>query len=174
MMLRIAAEAWKAYTSPDPTALNRFVIQDWNDFPFLRDGMTLHAMRFPSTRDGLGEVERLAMMGIDAGASDFGSLFARFDNDPPRYGLGDGEFLRHLRRLASCAVPMITITESGDTTPPPKALFGITPAGRKVLAGEADFIELNNADTWLGGAHLTNEQMWRWDRDAREVRPSGR
>jgi len=174
LMLRIAAEAWKAYTSPDPTALNRFVIQDWNDFPFLRDGMTLHAMRFPSTRDGLGEVERRAMAGIDAGASDFGSLFARFDNDPPRYGLGDGEFLRHLRRLASCAVPMITITESGDTTPPPKALFGITPAGRKVLAGEADFIELNNADTWLGGAHLTNEQMWRWDRDAREVRPSGR
>jgi len=174
LMLRIAAEAWKAYTSPDPTALNRFVIQDWNDFPFLRDGMTLHAMRFPSTRDGLGEVERRAMAGIDAGASDFGSLFARFDNDPPRYGLGDGEFLRHLRRLASCAVPMITITESGDTTPPPKALFGITPAGRKVLAGEADFIELNNADTWLGGAHLTNEQMWRWDRDAREVRPSER
>jgi len=174
LMLRIAAEAWKAYTSPDPTALNRFVIQDWNDFPFLRDGMTLHAMRFPSTRDGLGEVERRAMAGIDAGASDFGSLFARFDNDPPRYGLGDGEFLRHLRKLASCAVPMITITESGDTTPPPKALFGITPAGRKVLAGEADFIELNNADTWLGGAHLTNEQMWRWDRDAREVRPSER
>jgi hypothetical protein len=174
LMLRIAAEAWKAYTSPDPTALNRFVMQDWNDFPFLRDGMTLHAMRFPSTRDGLGEVERRAMAGIDAGASDFGALFARFDANPPRYGLGDGEFLRHLRRLASCAVPMITITESGDTTPPPKALFGITPAGRKVLAGDADFIELNNADTWLGGAHLTNEQLWRWDRDAREVRPSER
>jgi hypothetical protein len=172
LMLRIAAEAWKAYTASDPTALNRFVTQDWNDFAFLRDGMTLHAMRFPSTRDGLGEVERRAMAGIEAGASDFGSLFARFDANPPRYGLGDGEFLRHLRRLASCAVPMITITESGDTTPPPKALFGITPAGRKVLAGEADFIELNNADTWLGGAHLTNEQMWRWDRDAREVRPS--
>ena len=98
---------------------------------------------------------------------------ARFDANPPRYGFGDGEFLRHLRRLASCAVPMITINESGETTPP-KALFGITPAGRKVLAGEADFIGLNNADEWLGGVHLTGGTLWRWDPNAREVRPSER
>ncbi|HYU25105.1 MAG TPA: hypothetical protein VEO74_07885 [Thermoanaerobaculia bacterium] len=173
LMLRIAAEAWKGYTAPDAAALNRFVVQDWPDFPFLRDGMTLHAMRYPSTHNGLGEVEQRAMAGIDAGASDFGSLFARFDANPPRYGFGDGEFLRHLRRLASCAVPMITINESGEAMPP-KALFGITPAGRKVLAGEADFIELNNADQWLGGVHLTGETLWRWDPHAREVRPSER
>jgi hypothetical protein len=169
MMLRIAAEAWKAYTSDDPTSLNRFVNQEWPDFAFLRDGMTLHAMRFPSVRNGLGEVEQRALAGIDDGATDFGSLFARFDNSPPRYGLGDGEFLRHLRRLASCAVPMITIAESTETSPP-KALFGITPAGRKVLAGEADFVELNNAGWWLGGTNLTRTQMWRWDPNAREVR----
>jgi hypothetical protein len=173
LMLRIAAEAWKGYTAHDAAALNRFVVQDWPDFPFLRDGMTLHAMRYPSTRNGLGEVEQRAMAGIDAGASDFGSLFTRFDANPPRYGFGDGEFLRHLRRLATCAVPMITINESGETMPP-KALFGITPAGRKVLAGEADFIELNNADQWLGGVHLTGETLWRWDPNAREVRPSER
>ena len=169
LMLRIAAEAWKGYTAPDAAALNRFVVQDWPDFPFLRDGMTLHAMRYPSTRNGLGEVEQRAMAGIDAGASDFGSLFARFDANPPRYGFGDGEFLRHLRRLASCAVPMITINESGETTPP-KALFGITPAGRKVLAGEADFIELNNAGFWFGGALLKAGHLWRWDPQGRELR----
>jgi hypothetical protein len=169
LMLRIAAEAWKAYTAPDGEALNRFVLQEWPDFAFLREGLTLHAMRFPSTRNGLGEVEQRAMAGIDSGATDFATLFARFDANAPRYGFGDGEFLRHLRRLASCAVPMITITETGDGTPP-KALFGITPAGRKVLSGEADFIELNNADQWLGGVHLTGESLWRWDAAARELR----
>jgi hypothetical protein len=173
LMLRIAAEAWKAYTAPDTAALNRFVMQDWNDFPFLRDGLTLHAMRFPSTRNGLGEVEQRAMSAIDNGATEFATLFSRFDSNPPRYGFGDGEFLRHLRRLASCAVPMITIAETGDGAPP-RALFGITPAGRKVLAGEADFIELNNADQWLGGVHLTLQSLWRWDAGARELRPSGR
>jgi hypothetical protein len=167
MMFRIAAEAWKAYTSDDASHLTRFINDDFRDFPFLREGFTLHASRFPSTFEGLGEPERRAMGGIDAGATDFASLFGQFDRNPPRFGFGDGEFLRHLRRLASCAVPMITITEVGEA--PPKALFALTPAGRKVLAGESDFIDLNNAGFWLGGVQLTRERMWRWDRERREI-----
>jgi hypothetical protein len=171
-MIRSAASAWSAYTSDDPTALNRFVAADTADFAFLRDGFTLHAARFPSTTNGLGEVERRALDGIAAGATDFMSLFARFDEAPPRYGFGDGEFLRHLRRLATVAVPMITINEvEGEV--PPKALFGLTPAGESVLEGKADFVDLNNAGFWLGGVYLTRERMWRWDAARREIVWSG-
>jgi len=172
MMFRIAAEAWKAYTSDEAQALDSILDREWRDFPFLREGFTLHASRFPSTADGLGEPERRAMQGIDAGATDFATLFSQFDREPPRFGFGDGEYLRILRRLASCAVPMITITEAGET--PPKALFALTPAGRKVLTGESDFIDLNNAGFWLGGVHLTRERMWRWNRDRREIVRSDR
>jgi hypothetical protein len=171
-MLRTAADAWSAYTSDDPMALNRFVAGAGIDFSFLRDGFLLHAARFPSTRNGLGEVERRAMDAIAAGATDFLSLFTRFDENPPRYGFGDGEFLRHLRRLASCAVPMITITEvEGEN--PPKALFVLTPAGRNVAEAKADFIDLNNAGFWLGGVHLTREKLWRWDDERKEIVVTG-
>src|SRR5207248_6082320 len=129
------------YTSADPTEINLFLCYTF-DFAFLREGYLLHAARFPSVRNGLGEVERRAMEGIAGAAPAFLSLFARLDHDPPRYGFGDGEFLRTLRRLASCAVPMITITEvEGEN--PPKALFALTPAGTNVLEGKADFIDLN-------------------------------
>ena len=166
-MLRIGASAWEAYTSDDPTALNRWVA-DTTDFPFLRDGFRLHASRFPSVKNGLGAVQRYAMEGIAAGATDFLALFGRFNELVPRWGLGDSGFLHHLRSLASCAVPMITITQlEGEN--PPKALFALTPAGERVLAGEADFIDLNNADFWLGGAHLTRERMWRWDEARQEI-----
>ena len=166
-MLRTGASAWDAYTSDDAIALNRY-IGDSGDFPFLRDGFRLHGSRFPSQKNGLGEVEKRAMEGIVAGATDFLSLFARYDQPGPRFGFGDGEFLRHLRRLASCAVPMITITEvEGET--PPKALFALTPAGQSVLEGKADFIDLNNAGFWLGGAHLKRERMWRWDEQRQEI-----
>jgi len=63
---------------------------------------------------------------------------------------------------------MITITEAGGETPP-KALFAITPAGQTVLDAKADFIDLNNAGFWLGGAHLTRERMWRWDEQRQEI-----
>ena len=167
-MIRGAANAWEAYTSEDPTALNRFILRDNADFSFLRDGFRLHSSRFPSLRNGLGEVEKRAMEGIAGGATDFLSLFTRLDQSPPRFGFGDGEFLRHLRRLASCAVPMITITEvEGES--PPKALFALTPVGQNVLDAKVDFIDLNNAGFWLGGVHLTRERMWRWDEQRQEV-----
>ena len=168
-MMRTAAGAWEAYTSDDPTALNRWVA-DTTDFAFLREGFRLHASRFPSVRNGLGAVETAAMQGIAEGAVDFLSLFARFNESLPHWGLGDSSFLRYLRRLASCAVPMITMTQVEGT--PPKTLCALTPAGKNVLDGKADFIELNNADFWLGGAHLTRERMWRWDAQRQEIAPS--
>jgi len=161
-MMNAAAMAWRAYISEEATDLNKLLDADFVDFPFLRDGFVLHASRFPSLRNGLGEVEQRALAGIEGGATDFAALFAHFDQSPPRFGFGDGEFLRHLRRLATCAVPMITITEAENETPP-KALFALTPAGRNVLEGKVDFIELNNAGFWLGGAHLTRARLWRWD-----------
>jgi hypothetical protein len=170
-MATAASLAWRAYTSDDPTALNRFLNADVADFPFLRDGLLLHASRFPSTRNGLGEVERRAVEGIEAGLTDFLSLFTRFDQDPPRFGFGDGGFLGHLKHLASAAVPVITITGE-EKANPPKALFALTPAGRNVMEGKVDFIEINNADFWLGGAHLTRERMWRWNADLRQIVPS--
>ena len=171
-MMRVAAGAWSAYTADDPIALNKFIAADSPDFPFLRDGFTLHGSRFPSTRNGLGEVERRALDGIAGGAADFMSLFARFDEAPPRFGFGDGEFLRCVRRLATCAVPMLVINEvEGET--PPKALFSITPAGQNVLDGKADFIDLNNAGFWLGGVYLTRDRLWRWDAARREIVWSG-
>jgi hypothetical protein len=167
-MMNAATLAWRAYTSEDAMDLNRMLDADFVDFPFLREGFLLHASRFPSLRNGLGEVEQRALAGIDLGATDFASLFTRFDQVPPRYGFGDGEFLRHLRRLAICAVPMITITEAENETPP-KALFTLTPAGKNVLDAKVDFIDLNNAGFWLGGAHLTRAKMWRWDGERRQI-----
>lgn len=170
-MTTAASLAWRAYTSDDPTALNRFLNADVADFPFLRDGLLLHASRFPSTRNGLGEVERRAVEAIDTGATDFISLFTRFDQSPPRFGFGDGEFLRHLKHLASVAVPVITMIGE-EKANPPKALFALTPAGRNVMEGKVNFIEINNAGFWLGGAHLTRERMWRWNADLRQIVPS--
>ncbi len=170
-MTWVASQAWTAYTAEDATELNRCIANPQRDFAFLAEGLKLHASRFPSTRNGLGEVERRVMEGIAGGATDFTALFARFDPAPPLFGFGDGEFLRHLRRLATCAVPMITISEAQGN--PPKARYALTPMGQEVLDGKADFIALNNADLWLGGAHLTHERMWRWDGEKQQVVASG-
>ena len=97
------------------------------------------------------------------GAADFATLFPLFDADPPRYGFGDGEVLRTLRRLATRAVPLISMNEVVEEGSAPKALFTLTPAAANVMDGTVDDVAVNEPDYWLGGAHLTRENLWRWD-----------
>jgi hypothetical protein len=160
-MLSAGREAWRAYTSPDPLALNAWLERDTPDFPFLREGLTLHASRFPSVRDGLGLIEQRLLTAIVEGATDFATLFPQVDLNPPRFGFGDSDILRHLRALAGRPVPLITMKEVPGQ--PPKALFQITPAGENVLGAEVDDLAINDPDLFLGGAHITKGSIWRWD-----------
>jgi len=157
-MAKSAAGAWQAYTSPDPTALNEWITRDTPDFPFLREGLTLHASRFPSMANGLGAIEHRALGHIAAGFTEFSTLFDRMNMEAPRLGFGDSEVFRHLQNLAWRAVPLITLT--GEA---PKALCAITPAGENVLRGEVDDVAINDPNQWLGGTHVTKEQLWRFD-----------
>jgi hypothetical protein len=169
-MLRAAPKAWAAFTSDDPMALNRFAKRQNADFPFLRDGMRLHASRFPSLRNGLGAVEQRMLEIVVAGAGDFRSLFDRFNVDVPRFGFGDGDILRTLRRMATAAVPLLTMDEAPGS--PPKALFRTTPAAENVLRGDVDYARVNPPSGWLGGVNLTQHNYWRWDERKHEITPS--
>lgn len=157
-MTKTAADVWRAYTSNDPSAFNEWLSRDTPDFPFLREGLALHASRFPSTTNGLGAIEQRALSHIASGFTDFATLFDHMSAEVPRFGFGDTEVFRHLRAMAARAVPLITL--SGE---PPKAICAITPAGENVLRGEVDDIAINDPDFWLGGVHLTKENVWRFD-----------
>jgi len=156
-MTGLAAEAWSAYTSPDPTALNGLLARDAAEFPFLREGLMLHASRFPSLFNGLGAMEQRVLTHVASGFTDFAKLFDHINAEVPRFGFGDSEVFRHLRALAGRPVPLITL--EGE---PPKAIATITAAGERVLTGSVDDASINDPDHWLGGAHLTKQHLFRW------------
>ncbi|HUP47080.1 MAG TPA: DUF1835 domain-containing protein [Thermoanaerobaculia bacterium] len=164
-MISVARTAWRAYTSPEPGELNALLAREFREFPFLIEGLSLHAARFPSTRNGLGIVEQRILEFIAEGSADFEALFNRFSRAQPRFGFGDSEIMRHLRDLALRRVPLVTLLEAAGTT---NAALGITEHGQAVLAG-ADDIQTNGIDLWLGGVHLTTERLWRWDSERGEV-----
>ncbi len=166
-MLNIARQVWRAYTAPDPTDLGRWTDGETSDFPFLRDGLSLHVSRFPSVTNGLDAVEQRALSLIATGVSEFGALFNAMATDMPRFGFGDSEVFRQLRNLAWNAVPLILL--NGE---PPNASFAITPAGVNVLNAAVDNLSVNDPDRWLGGVHLTKENLWRYDERARTLIPS--
>lgn len=176
--LRVAASAWGAYISPDPTAIEKLLDTDTSSLPFLDAALRAHLQRFPSTTNGLGRVESSALRLVRQGHGSFVDVFAKFSETEPIYGFGDAQVWDALGRLSSTNQPLLTITgtenrpDSQALTPEivPNARLALTDLGESVLDGEADFIALNGIDLWLGGAYLhASEGLWRWNEQSRRL-----
>jgi hypothetical protein len=83
--------------------------------------------------------------------------------------MGNGSFYWLMAGLASVRHPLLQISDT------PQLSLGevtTTAAGRNVIEGRADHIELNGIDRWLGGVHLKGDQAaWRWDRASARIVP---
>jgi hypothetical protein len=167
--LRLAARAWASYCSADPREIERLIDGDTSVMPFIGQALRLHLARFPSMKNGLGRVENRALEMISNGAIKFRQLFPRFADAESGYGLGDSQFWCSLKRLGDAKDPLLRITAPSVArqTPAsnlhPDALFELTETGRAVLTGERDFIHINGINLWLGGVHLVDGAVWRWD-----------
>jgi hypothetical protein len=78
MDLQNAAEAWAAYTSPDPTAIEEFLRSEAAQLSFLQPALKAHLERFPSRRNGLGRIENRILQLIAGGIDEMRPLFNMF------------------------------------------------------------------------------------------------
>ena len=168
--LELGAKAWQAIGSPDPSELTCIIEHaDFQDLPFLRAALIRHLEQFPSVRNGLGLSERFALEGIAEGVTQAGSLFRYHQDQEEAVFMGDATFYHYLQRLAANPAPLIRYAEQ-ESGSPAKARCGLTGVGRRVLAGEADAVELRGIDRWFGGVHLEGrEAKWRWNEGKRSL-----
>ena len=157
--LRAAQAAWKAFTSPDPTAIEGFLRADTSALPFLAAALRRHLEQFPSLDNGLSRTERQALSVLhERGSLPWRKLFVAVQKLEEQIFMGDGLFHRLMAELSSVRHPLVLMAD-GEIT--------ITHAGRNVIEARADHIELNGIARWLGGVHLKGEKAaWRWDRPA--------
>ena len=172
--LELGSKAWRAYSAPDALQLISLLRTDLSTLPFLRDALTKHLLRFPSTRNGLGRIENLGLELVGSGYPAFKSLFPAFMRREPEYGFGDAQFYLAMRGLATARVPLLKQKNNGNPAPDPLRMllsaFEITERGEAVLACAEDFVINNGIDMWLGGVHLHGkESQWRWDDDTQQL-----
>lgn len=167
--LRLASAAWAAYRSPDPRAIEELLHDDTSSLPLLHNAFMAHLARFPSTRNGLGRIENRALELIDQGLESFGELFPGFGREESLYGLGDFQLWLALKQMSMARTPLLTC-ENGQSMHEPlesaklrNTKFALTPQGKLALTGEGDFVAMNGIDLWLGGVHVLDDQLWRWD-----------
>jgi hypothetical protein len=163
--LEIGRAAWRAFTSPEPAEIERFLATDSAPLPFLAPALRRHLQEFPWTRDGLSRTERAILEEVERGTTEPVALFRAVQGREDRFFLGDLSFWRIVREMADARAPLLelaTVPAGGRGLPGGEVR--LTDAAREVLAGRADAIDLNGIDRWLGGVHLRgDESPWRWD-----------
>jgi hypothetical protein len=154
-----AQRAWEAVRSPDPSAVSAVRHDPPASRPFLAAAFARWLEELPGVRDGLSRTERQLLQLLAHGPLLSGALFESSQDleDAPFHG--DFWVLRTLASLEGAA-PLVTLTEGSAA---------ITDAGRSVLAGDADRVDLLGIDRWLGGTHLVPGAVWRWDAGASEL-----
>jgi len=161
--LEEAAAAWAAFREPGPTALAELTVPA---LPFLAPALRRLLEELPAAADGLSRTERSALQTIDAGARTPPASFVASQRLEETPFLGDTWYYRTLAALGRGANRLLETGDGAPLPPPPPLGDGLqfarlqlrlTPNGERVLAGEADRVELLGVDRWIGGTHVTPE-----------------
>jgi hypothetical protein len=162
--LALARDAWTAFRSPDPTAIEGVLATDTSALPYLAAALARYLEEFPSTRDGLSRSERRLLEIAGAGPIPLLHAFPRMHDDETAFYITDESLEDRVDELSSPGVALLAL--NARSGPEGHGLHGeieLTGAGREVLDG-ADRVVRYGIDRWLGGVHLSGRgPLWRWD-----------
>jgi hypothetical protein len=163
----VAGQAWRAFRASTPERLEPMAHGDTAAMPFLGPALRRLLEEYPAVGDGLSRTERRLLALAARAPIHLHAAFGRMHGDEVYY-ITDTSFGRLIAELAEARTPLVAVS-----VPPtrdrriPDGTLSITEAGRAVLEGRADRIELCGIDRWIGGVQLQpGERLWRWDREA--------
>jgi hypothetical protein len=155
-IFKSARRTWERFTSPSATDLHAAAGEDAIGLPFLRAAMRRLCEEYPWVRDGLSRSQRQALYAALQGPARTDELYARAQSREEAYFLGERVFGRMLGDLAS---------GDGALLEEEEGTLVLTPLGRRVIAGDADWLNEHAIDRWIGGVHLVRDGATRWDDD---------
>ncbi len=149
-----AARAWQAFTSDTPQPLLEITSRAYSGLPFLRDAFVRLCEEYPAYDSGLSRTQKHILEACAQGARRREEVFRRSQAREEAAFLGDASCYREIDALGSEPAPALTLLDDG---------YDVTVLGRRVLAGDADWLEHQPLDRWIGGVHLASARHWRWD-----------
>lgn len=162
--LALAPEAWDAFRSPDPRAIEKLLTTDTTALPFLAAALKRHLEEFPSHTNGLSQSERRLLSLAEESPVSIQRAFEQMQEGESAYYITDSSFWDRVTEFANFSTPLLTPLAGADGNGVlPRGTIALTDTGRKVLAGSLDRVRLCGIDRWMGGVHLAGHgPIWRW------------
>ena len=166
----LGARLWRAFTDSDPRPFSDLVMTgDTRALPFAAGALSRQLEDFPATADGLARSERQILTSVRDGHVTAAAVFTATAGLEERVFMGDLTLWDWMRHLTAGRAPLLAHDGvfGGGT---PSGTFALTDAGRAVLDRQADYVDLNGIDRWMGGVHLTDGR-YRWTGSSIVTRP---
>jgi hypothetical protein len=164
-----ASRVWRAYQAETPEACFDLLMTDLAILPRLRSALIAVLEELPDSVTGLGASEMDLLDYVNEGYTDPERVCeACWLRDV----FDENDASDALLELAEYSTPPVLL---GDPAFDNEArYFGksewkvtLTELGRSIFAREDDMWRHNRIYRWWGGTELTNERLWRWDRESR-------
>jgi hypothetical protein len=156
-IFRSARRSWERFVSPSPEGLHAAAGEDAIGLPYLRAALRRLCEEYPWTHDGLSRSQRQALSAIAQGPAKSDEVFARSQAREEATFLSSRAFAMMLEDLR---------TGDGALCESVGETMALTPLGRRVLEGNADWLDERAIDCWIGGVHLEPDNVHRWNEDA--------
>lgn len=163
--LVLANRAWAAFCESTPENWNGLLNEDTSALPFLEGAIVRLLEEYPGVYNGLSRTAMQSLNIMVEGQISPGKLFGRYMETEERQFLGDLSYWGVLQTLLDAKLMVLDVV-NGESNQLPcgrESRLTITPLGITVLSGEQHFLEHSQLDYWIGGVHLTKENMWYWD-----------
>jgi Domain of unknown function (DUF1835) len=164
--LILASKFWAYFRSSSPEHLSDFMGADTSALPYLKGAIARLLEEFPNTFNGLSRTAQQALTIIEAGEHRPERVFGENQKLEERVFMGDSSFWAILNEFLQSSPPLLTIPVGSKLTLPvsPEQELSVTPAGREVLSGERNWLDVKEPNMWIGGVHLTAKSTWCWDK----------
>ena len=168
--LALGERAWSGFTGSDPLRLQQLIDQATATLPFLSAAIQRFLEEYPDQDGGLSRTERSILEVLAEGRRSPIELFLALQRMEESVFMGDTSYWRIVRGLDRGQSPLVRINAVAGRRTLPEGTIEITEAGRSVLAGKADWVNLAGVDRWHGGVHLVGHSVpWRWDRERARI-----
>jgi hypothetical protein len=175
--LALASAAWSAFRQSSPADWAALLSQDLSPLPYLEQAVRRMLQELPGVKSGLARTQHQILIAINGGVSEPQKLFGAVEKLEEAAFMGDWSFWVWLDGLAASPGALVESLEGRFSPDMSNEEFKayvtsplrLTALGLQVLGGAVDYADKARIDRWSGGTHITNDNLWRWDDQKREL-----
>jgi len=157
--LGLAQKAWSAFCAPTPMAWFRLLSEPTSALPFLKASVKRLLEEYPNTKNGLSRTAHQALLSISHGKTEPKEIFIHSQKYEDKQFMADVIFWKILDDFIEYK---LIIKKSNN--------LYITDLGKDVLNGKKNWITIKNIDYWIGGVHLSDDNLWCWNIKEKTIR----